>query len=309
MKIALRVAACILVAPVVLFFGARGAILLATKVLEHRYPPPGQMVDVAADRRLHLYCTGSGSPTIVLETGIGTDWISWRPLSSALAESHKVCVYDRAGYAWSDPGPMPRTALATATDLHAMLANAPVAGPYLLVAHSFGGYIARMYASRYEDSLSGIVMVDPLQEEDGHAPNPGPRGLLALLPPIGLDRLKRLYKGAAALPPDLKDAPEPYQDRFIFASSMVQLKSERNEFDSLPLSEQELAGVQFPADVPLTVITAGHDPEHWRRQERLVHMSRLGAHVRAADSGHSVQQFQPDIIMNAVEEMLKKTGS
>jgi len=267
------------------------------------------MVGVAADRRLHLYCIGSGSPTIVLETGIGTDWTSWRPVSSKLSEAHKVCVYDRAGYAWSDPGPTPRTALATATDLHAMLANASVTGPYLLITHSFGSYIARMYASRYADTLSGIVMVDPLQEEDGHAPNPGPRGLLALLPPIGLDRLKRLYKGTAALPPDLKDAPKAYQDRFLFASSMVQLKSERNEFDSLPLSEQELAGVQFPSELPLTVVTAGNDPEHWKRQERLVHLSRLGEHEHAAESGHSVQEFQPDVIINAVEEMLKKTGS
>jgi pimeloyl-ACP methyl ester carboxylesterase len=301
MKTLLWIAA-VLLAPVVLFFGARGAILLGTRVLESRYPAPGRLIPVEG-HRLHLYCVGSGTPTVILETGIGTDWTSWRPITSKLTESHQVCVYDRAGYAWSEPGPMPRTALRAAADLHTMLKSAAIPGPYLIVAHSFGGYIARMYASRFGDTLTGIVMIDPLQEEDGHDPDPGPDGLLTLVPPIGIDRLKRLYKGASGLPAELRDEPKPYQDRFLFASSITQLKSERNEFDSLPFSENELGGAQFPPDLPLTVITAGHDPVHWQRQERLVHMSRLGKHVAAERSGHSVHLSQPELIVDVVEEM------
>jgi pimeloyl-ACP methyl ester carboxylesterase len=308
MKKLLWIAGIVLLAPVVLFFAARGALMLGTRVLESRYPAPGKMVTVG-NHQLHLICTGKGSPTVVLEMGIGTDWISWRPVSERLAQFHQVCVYDRAGYAWSEPGPMPRTALQDANELHAMLANAPVAGPYLLVAHSFGAYIARMYASRFADTLSGIVMVDPIQEEDGHNPIPGPRGVLALLPPVGLDRLKRLYRGADALPADLKSEPEAYQNRFLFASSLIQLKYERNEFDSLPVTEQELAAAVFPADLPLTVITAGRDPERWKRQERLVRLSHAGVHVQAEQSGHSVQQFQPELIVKAVEEMARRERS
>jgi pimeloyl-ACP methyl ester carboxylesterase len=294
----------IITAPFLLFFIARGTILLATHVEETHYPPPGRMVSVGS-HRLHLYCIGRGSPTVVLEPGMGMDWVSWRQVSLPLAAKNEVCMYDRGGYGWSDAGPLPRTAVELATELHSLLSNASVPGPYLLVAHSFGGYIARIYASRFGETLSGVVMVDALQEENGHVPVDR-RGLRTLIPPLGSERLKRLYQGEEALPPDLKDAPKAYRDRFLFASSLRQLKYERNEFDSLPLTEVELQGAAFPSSLPLTVITAGRNPLHWERQARLAGMSESGKHVRAEESGHAVQLSQPDVIVEAVEEMIRK---
>jgi pimeloyl-ACP methyl ester carboxylesterase len=308
----LWLAACVIATPFLLFFAARGAIALATDVLESRYPPPGKMIAVDG-HKMHIYCVGDGAPTVVLEPGMGTDWVQWRPVSSKLSTVTRVCVYDRAGYAWSDPGPTPRSALRIATELHELLSKASVPGPYLLIAHSFGGYIARMYAARFPDSLSGIVMVDSLQEEDGHAPNPKPpagfgfRGLVSLLPPIGSDRLKRLYQGSRALPASLKDAPVAYQYRFLMASPLRQLKAERNEFESLPLTEEEVRAARFPPELPLVVITAGADEKHWARQTRLARLSLSGKQVIAASSGHSVELFQPDLIVDAVEQMLKRS--
>jgi pimeloyl-ACP methyl ester carboxylesterase len=153
-------------------------------------------------------------------------------------------VYGRPGYGWTEVGRFPRTALQEATELHTMLENARVPTPYLFVVHSVGGFIGRMYADQYANTLSGIVMVDVLQE-GVHTPRRTRSRLLNLVPPLGWERLKRLYEGTSALPQELKQAPKPDQDRFLFASSLVQLKSERHEFDSLAESDRELARASF----------------------------------------------------------------
>jgi pimeloyl-ACP methyl ester carboxylesterase len=299
----------IIAAPFVLFFIARGTILLATHIAETHYPPPGKMVSVGS-HRLHLYCVGTGSPKVVLEMGLGQDWVAWTEISLRLAETNEVCMYDRGGYGWSDAGPTPRTAVELATELHSLLSNASVPAPYLLVAHSFGGYIARIYASRYGEMLRGIVMVDALQEEDGHKPGKkAGRGIRTWIPPIGWERLNRLLHGRNALPMDLRVAPKAYQDRFLFASSLRQLNYEEYEFEALPLSEAELREEPFPRDVPLTVITAGRNPAHWEQQTRLASLSRCGKHLRADNSGHAIQVFQPELIVEAVEEMMRNDRS
>ena len=305
---------CAIFAPLVLFFAARAVIALGAELLEARYPPPGQMVAVDG-HNLHIYCMGNGNPVVVLEPGMGSDWVAWRPVISKLSAQDEVCVYDRAGYGWSDSGPMPRTALRIATELHELLTKSQVPGPYLLLAHSFGGYIARMYADRFPASLCGIVMVDALQEEDGHDPDPEPRftfsirGLVSLLPALGSDRLGRLYKGESALPVELKDAPAAYQRRFLVASPLSQLRSERNEFESLPLTEAELRGARFPEDLPLAVITAGrleNGSLHRARQAKLAHLSKRGKQIVAESSGHSVHLFQPGLIVETVQQMIEE---
>src|SRR5512141_2340019 len=102
------------------------------------YPPPGKMVDVGG-YRLHLNCTGAGSPTVVIDTGWG-DWsASWSQVQLSVATATRVCTYDRAGYGWSDAGPLPRTAQQFVKELHTLLTNANIAGPYVLVGHSLGG--------------------------------------------------------------------------------------------------------------------------------------------------------------------------
>ena len=166
------------------------------------------------------------------EPGIGTDWVSWRSVSLKLAEVTRVCVYDRAGYGWSDPGPRPRTAGRIATELHALLTNAEVGGPYILVAHSFAGYVARIYANRFPQSVSAVVLVDPSSEDENGAPAAPVAAridggaVLALVPPLGWQRLKRLYQGDGALPANMRDLPAAYRNRALVGSSLEQLKSE-----------------------------------------------------------------------------------
>ena len=308
----------IAVLPFVLILLARGATGLASRILERRYPPPGRMVPVG-NYRLQLFCSGSGSPTIIIEPGMGVDWVGWRLVIPQLAAAHRVCVYDRAGYGWSDAGPMPRTALRESGELHLLLTRAGIAPPYLLVAHSFGGYIARLYASQFAGTLAGVVLVDPSLEDEpatAHAPRqPQARRLRDLIPPLGIERLKRMDRGDEALPGDLRHAPPVYRERYLIASSLAQLAAEHSEFTSLDLTWAQVRRAVFPRDLPLTVITAVHlgradvDPtelpaEHRELQARLAHSSRFGRQIIARRSGHMVPLDEPQVIVDAVREII-----
>ena len=318
MYIALAVAA-----PVVLVAVTRGGAAFVGRLLERRYPPPGRMVAVGA-YRLQLYCTGAGSPTVIVEPGMGQDWVGWRLVIGRLTPFQRVCVYDRAGYGWSDRGPKPRTARREAEELHAVLSNARVAGPYILAAHSFGGYIARIYASRYRGSLAGVVLVEPSHEdepEEQAASKPASCGLcraLEWIPPLGIQRLKRLDTGYESLPRDLRDVPRYYQARYLVASSLTQLELERNEFDSLPFSKAQVRQAPFPPDLPLRVVTAiyaaapsnsADPPElpaiHRELQRRLAQSSRYGRQVIAARSGHMVLLDEPQLVVDQIRDLSK----
>ena len=122
------------------------------------YPPPGQMVDVGG-YRLHINCTGSGSPTVVIETGWGDSSASWGWVQPEVAKTTRICTYDRAGMGWSETSPQPRTAREFAKELHTLLAKANEPGPYVLVGHSLGGYTVRVYAHDYPEEVAGLVLM------------------------------------------------------------------------------------------------------------------------------------------------------
>ena len=119
----------------------------------------GQLVDVGP-YRLHLECTGSGGPTVILEPGGGGSAASMGLIAPAVARDSRVCVYDRAGRGWSDPAASPPDGAQIATDLHTLLARAHVPGPYVLAGHSFGGLYVRTYAAKYPEEVAGLVLVD-----------------------------------------------------------------------------------------------------------------------------------------------------
>jgi pimeloyl-ACP methyl ester carboxylesterase len=123
------------------------------------YPAPGQLLDVGG-HQLHLQCAGQGRPTVVLETGLGAWSSHWALVQPVIAGATRVCAYDRAGLGWSDPGPGPRGARRIAGELHALLRQAGVPGPYVLVGHSNGGLYARRYAGLYPDEVAGLVLLD-----------------------------------------------------------------------------------------------------------------------------------------------------
>jgi pimeloyl-ACP methyl ester carboxylesterase len=129
------------------------------------YPPPGRLVDIGG-RRLHLQERGTGSPTVVLEAGIGATSLNWQALQREISRFTRVVSYDRAGLGWSDLPTAPLTMSRLVDDLRTLLRAAQLPPPYILVGHSFGALIVRAYAGRYAGEVAGILLLDPLRPEE-----------------------------------------------------------------------------------------------------------------------------------------------
>ena len=143
-----------------------GAIYQAigTEIYQRIYPPPGELVDVGG-HSLHINCVGEGSPTVILESGLGAGSVDWANIQPEVANTTRVCAYDRAGSGWSEPGPGPGDPQQIAGELHTLLGNAGIDGPYVLVGHSFGGLYVRMYDDLYPNEVEGMVLVDSSHPE------------------------------------------------------------------------------------------------------------------------------------------------
>jgi pimeloyl-ACP methyl ester carboxylesterase len=127
----------------------------------HRYEKPGVLADVGGGRKINVVCMGHGSPTIVLTAGLGNWSETWRKVQAPLAQRHRVCAWDRAGLGFSSPSAEPQDVLHTTHDMEAALKLARLAGPYVLVGHSLGGYESLLFADRHPNDVVGMVLVDP----------------------------------------------------------------------------------------------------------------------------------------------------
>src|SRR5246127_921567 len=139
--------------------------ILGSRMDARRSPEPGRLVDVGG-YRLKINCAGSGSPTVVLESGLGDLLSEWRPIQLRISSFTRVCSYDRAGYGESDAGPLPRTSSQISSELHVLLQNAGEHPPFILVGHSFGGYNVRAFNGQYPNEVAGLVLADSTQEDE-----------------------------------------------------------------------------------------------------------------------------------------------
>src|SRR5437762_148920 len=199
---------------------------------------PGHLVDIGG-RRLYLHCTGSGSPTVVLVSGLAETSIYWEGwIAPAVAQNTTVCAYDRAGQGWSDPPASPQDGAAVATDLHTLLANAQIPGPHVLVGHSTGGAYARVFAARYPDQVAGMVFLDsqPNEAFTGLPDFPSQYSIIrratALFPTLARLGVFRLVNQFASDP-----LPVPTRDEERAAVSTASLnRIQRDEFAELPMT-------------------------------------------------------------------------
>ena len=166
-----RVGETFVLVVVILFAASLGAgaafHAVASQYFFSRHAAPGKLYD-AGGYKMHLYCTGEGSPTLVLDAGLGNDSLIWANVQPELSKITQVCSYDRAGFGWSEARPEPRDAQRLNDELHGLLSAAGVTGPIVLMGHSISGLYLRDYATRYPQNLSGLVFVDsstPLQDE------------------------------------------------------------------------------------------------------------------------------------------------
>src|SRR5512136_471305 len=160
-----------------------------------RYPPPGRLIEVN-NHKLHLNCTGTGSPTVILEAQANSSSLDWGYVQPPIAQLTRVCSYDRAGFAWSELGSQPRTAQQAAFELHSLLNEAGEQGPYVLVGASYGGHIVRLFAHDYPGEVSGVILVDTRPEKLFSIPAIqqqarsafGPMRVIVFLGELGLSR-------------------------------------------------------------------------------------------------------------------------
>jgi len=300
------------------------------------YSRPGQLVDIGG-RRLNLRCSGHGAPTVILDIGLGETSLAWRKVQPAIARMTRVCSYDRAGFAFSDAGPLPRDGRAEADDLHALVRAAKLRTPLVLVGHSLGSVIARIYANLHRDEVAGIVVVDyPAYDFDLHEPAAdalqnrmnredlqyGPYRACAeaaragLLDPAGKTSSKAC-KGIPPKPPEFSDKlyasvranmakPRYWQALIAEKESWVGatpagLRATQRSYGALPLTILAADGsnAYLPADLRKMMDDAW--AASYRRLAALSTRSRI---VTVTHSSHLMYLDRPDAIVDAVRDML-----
>ena len=138
----------------------------STKIDDYRYPCPGTMIDMGG-YKLHIIDTGSGGPTVVLDSGMGSPAIFWELAQLGISKFTRCVSYDRGGYGWSDTSPKSRDSETVTEELYTLLKKANIPGPYILVGASLGGYNVRLFASKYPNEVIGVVLVDACHEDQG----------------------------------------------------------------------------------------------------------------------------------------------
>lgn len=306
------------------------------------YARPQKLVAITGARRLNLYCTGTGAPTIILISGLGlkyTGTLVWYKVQPQVQRLTRVCSYDRAGLGFSDAGPFPRTASANANDLHELLEKAGVRPPYVLVAHSLGGYDARLFADRYRADVAAMVFVDPIAEsftaalerrdkdEIGHyqqvaaCEQMAQRGSLRTL-----DTHHRCIgpNGSGAIAeddPQLGTAVNRAVDRIL--QSPVPWKTYLSEATSASFistkdrsDELQIASAQRSyGTMPLIVLTAaetysGIDEKQWiASHARLAALSSRGVNCVVPSVGHFIQIERPNTVVSAIAQTIVMTKS
>jgi pimeloyl-ACP methyl ester carboxylesterase len=292
--------------------------------LQSRYPVPGKFYQVNGSP-MHLYCTGAGSPTVVVESGLGGEWLAWQKVQPELAKTTRVCTYDRAGVGWSELQPGPRDAKNIAAQLHSLLQQAGEIGPVVLVGGSAGGFYVRQFVATYPTEVVGVVFADASVPEQILA-LPGAKDTEEKRSKRHRDAIWEWLKDASGwarlsghCQGDLESGLEAYRDlaraeacRPSFETSWL------GEADAFEISAEQAAAARCCGDLPLLVIS--QDPDRpkpgWTAQQIAAqpiwntlqeNLKRLSPHSRriiARNSGHHVMIDRPDVIINGVRQLV-----
>jgi pimeloyl-ACP methyl ester carboxylesterase len=305
--------------------------------------PPGRLIDLGG-WRLHLNCVGerhASQPAVILEAGAGDFSVEWSLVQPKAGSFARVCSYDRAGSGWSDLGPRPRTMHQIVYELHTLLEKAGEKPPYVLVGHSFGGWVVRLYQLKYSADVVGMVLVDAA------ADNPWRK-----TPEKGLVRSSDLATGkaipAVKTSDPLRESEIPERFVTMIKDQVRQLSPHANDppRDKLPADAQRMRTWSYAQvkmhisndnpfeaeelgllraertrrehvldDMPLIVLSRGlpqdsspagrtSEDEHRSDQAALVALSPVGKHIIAKRSGHHIPLDEPELVVDAIRDVV-----
>ncbi len=288
-----------------------------------RLPQIGRSVDIGG-RSLNIYCSGTGTPAVVFESGGAGPGLQWEPIQTEVAKFTQACWYDRAGEGWSDPGPFPRTSAAIAKDLHKLLKRAGVPSPYVLAGASFGGLNSRVYHGLYPNEVAGMLLIDSSDEDE---PKRAPKFYLArrvqpyLWHPLHLTFVAAAQTGLVRL---TQTSPQEIRTRNeLIRALQQQPKSFVNNSTGIvmPESYAQARAAGGLGDRPLIVLTAGKPPsfddpeltkeaaayqEVWihEMQARLAKLSTRGRQIVIEKSEHAIGDQAPEVVIAAIRDLV-----
>ncbi|MFO1512531.1 MAG: alpha/beta hydrolase [Verrucomicrobiota bacterium] len=311
-----RLALSLLTLAVLAALGAATYQAAATRKLERNHPAPGKLFDVGG-HRLHLHSQGSGSPAVILDAGLSGASYDWETVAAGIAQFTQVCTYDRAGYGWSDPGPQPRTSQQAVEELRTLLQKADVKPPVLLLGHSWAGLNARLYASKYPDEISGLVLVDAVNTD--LLPDTEPLGqvsklfrFLNLTACLGTPRftVRRIINAPANDPSALEfrramlsrtKSAQAIYDELTGESNWLSVRSALK-----PLGEKPVVVISQLIEEADCVGEAGAGNLQWEQgQKALLGISKNCRRIIAKTKGHNIQFNEPAVIVDSVHELVK----
>jgi pimeloyl-ACP methyl ester carboxylesterase len=277
------------------------------------YPAPGKLVDVGG-YRLHIHCIGTGSPTVVLDAGLGGMSLAWDLVQREIGSITRVCAYDRAGMGWSDTGPQPRTPGQIARELRTLLTNAGIPGPYVLVGHSLGGKNVRMFALQYPEEVAGMVLVDarseyvdapasPTGAQEPHKSSGDQVTLYGVARRLGLIRL---IGGGPWGPPAMSERTR--MAIALLTTGQRAINAEAAETLAMTADNAELQAAPSLGNRPLIVLAAEESmniiPRWTEAQHRQAALSTNGRLVVVEGSGHYIQFDHPAVVIDAVRQVV-----
>ena len=284
---------------------------------DRRYPPPGNLYPVNG-RLMHIHCRGSGSPTVIVEQGIGGPSLDWNDINEQMSRITTVCDYDRAGMGYSEPAFKPTRSIDVVKNLHSLLAAAKIDDDLILVGWSAGGMYAREFYRQFPEHVEGMVLVDSAHEQTNRRMPPQPSNQ------ENLDHLMRKYYVAqfgwlrlsGEIEAQYADFPPSEQDRKRLIAIFLKSHTYRTLVDEGVGLEQDLAEGAAPPKLdalPAVVIAEGK-PRHpymkdnlpqWHElQRQLAGLSSAGRLVIAENSAHFIHRTEPELILDAVKDVV-----
>jgi len=293
----------------------------ATESDKRKFPAPGNLIDVGGFK-MHIYCEGEGNPTVILESMSGGTSVNWGWIQPEVQKDTQVCVYDRAGYGWSEPDPMPPTLARTSQNLHRLLANANIEGPYVMVGHSLGGVYVRQFSADNPDDVVGVVLLDEANPKQfvkyPELFGEGEDYLKVLggfifATKLGIAHVYFAFGGEM----DFAELSEPQKSQLkTFWSSPQFFEAQGAEIREAPGIWSEALNLKDLGNMPLMIISRGVNLDHeWNAyQDNLMTLSTNSLHLTINGANHTALIFEQkyaqivsDAILQTVESL--RTGT